>query len=183
MAKVRKNIAMQGLTGILGDQFLVRTDKAGRTIVGTKPTFKSSRTFSEAQAAHQESFREAEAYAKSAKDLEIYVKKAERTPMNAYNIAVSDWYNLPEVKEIDLSAWNGQPGQVIRVRALDDVKVTQVQVVISNAQGQVLEQGTAEALSETRWAYTTTTQVSGAAQVLVTAWDLPGHSGQLTAQK
>ena len=59
MARVRKNMAMQGLTGLLGDQFLMRTDKAGRTIVSSRPVFKEGRAFSQAQADHQEAFREA----------------------------------------------------------------------------------------------------------------------------
>ncbi len=182
MARVRKNMAMQGLTGLLGDQFLMRTDKAGRTIVSSRPVFKEGRAFSQAQADHQEAFREAALYAKGAKDLEVYIRKAERTPQNAYNIAVADWFSPPEVKEVDLSEWDGQAGQVIRVRALDDVKVERVEVALRDAQGTVLEQGPAQAADESWWTYTTRAQASGATQVLATAWDLPGHSGQLMAQ-
>ena len=182
MARVRKNIAMQGLTGILGDQFVVRTDKAGRTIVGTKPTFKENREFSEAQMTHLEDFREAVKYAKSAKELDIYVKKAEGTPQNAYNIAVADWFNAPQVKELDVTAWNGQPGQTIRVKAMDDVKVDKVNVLISDANGEVLEQGPAEPVDELWWAYTTTTQTTGSPKVVATARDLPGHTAEMSWQ-
>ena len=141
MARVRKNLAMQGLTGKLGDQFVIRTDKAGRTIVGTKPTFSEGRQFSDAQVTHHEEFREAVAYAKSAKDLDIYVQKAGGTPQNAYNVAVADWFNKPEIKELDVTGWNGAPGGTIRVRAMDDVQVAQVNVVITDSTGAVQEQG------------------------------------------
>ena len=54
MAKVRKNIVIQGLSGSLGEQLVIKQDKAGRTIVGISPQFDPNRTFSEAQIATQE---------------------------------------------------------------------------------------------------------------------------------
>ncbi len=80
MARVRKNMAMQGLTGLLGDQLLLRTDKAGRTIVGARPTFNEGQVFTPAQVSHHEDFRAAVTYAKGAKGLEVYAKKAAGTP-------------------------------------------------------------------------------------------------------
>lgn len=182
MAKVRKNMAMQGLTGMLGDQFLVRTDKAGRTIVSSRPTFKDSRAFSAVQVTHQEAFRDATTYAKGAKGLEAYIKKAAGTPLNSYNVAVGDWLNPPEVKEVDTSAWDGTAGKTIRVLAVDDVQVTQVEVSILDARGDVLEHGLAAAAEGAWWTYTTTADGSNAAQVQVVAKDLPGHTGQKVLQ-
>jgi len=156
MAKVRKNMAMQGLTGMLGDQFLVRTDKAGRTIVSSRPTFKDNRAFSAVQVTHQESFRDATTYAKGAKGLEVYAKKAAGTPLNSYNVAVGDWFNPPEVKEVDMSAWDGTAGKTIRILAVDDVQVSQVEVSILDARGDVLEHGPAAPAEGAWWTYTTT---------------------------
>jgi len=182
MAKVRKNMAMQGLTGMLGDQFLVRTDKAGRTIVGSRPTFKDNHAFSAVQVTHQEAFRDATTYAKGAKGLEVYVKKAAGTPLNAYNVAVGDWLNPPEVKEVDMSAWDGTAGKTIRVLAVDDVQVAQVEVSILDARGDVLEHGPAAPAEGAWWTYTTTADGANAAQVTAMARDLPGHTGQKTLQ-
>ena len=179
MARVRKNMAMQGLTGKLGDQFVLRTDKAGRTIVGTKPTFNESRQYSEAQMTHHEAFRDAVAYAKSAKELDIYVRKAAGTPQNAYNVAVADWFNPPQIKELDVTAWNRGPGQTIRVKAMDDVQVTQVNVVITDNAGAVQEQGQATQADGLWWNYTTTATAPEGPRLVVTARDLPGHTAQM----
>ena len=179
MARVRKNLAMQGLTGKLGDQFVIRIDKAGRTIVGTKPTFSEGRQFSDAQVTHHEEFREAVAYAKSAKDLDIYVQKAAGTPQNAYNVAVADWFNKPQIKELDVTGWNGGPGQTIRVRAMDDVQVAQVNVVITDNAGTVQEQGQAVQADGLWWNYTTTGTAPEGPRMVVTARDLPGHTAQM----
>ncbi len=89
MAKVSKNIIIQGLSGSLGDQIVIRQDKAGRTIVSVKPAFDPDYQFNEAQLEHQEQFRVATTYAKDAKTNEEYVSKAEGTPLTPYNVAVA----------------------------------------------------------------------------------------------
>lgn len=103
MAKVRNNIIIQGLSGSLGDQLVIKQDKAGRTIVGVAPAFDPNRTFTEAQAEQHEKFRNASIYAKGAKNDEVYVDKAEGTPLNPYNVAMADWFHAPEIKGIDVS--------------------------------------------------------------------------------
>jgi len=40
---------MQGLSGKLGDQLIIKAAKGGRTIVSAKPAFNGERVFSEAQ--------------------------------------------------------------------------------------------------------------------------------------
>ena len=179
MAKVRNNVMVRGLSGSFGDQMVIKIDKAGRTIVSNKPEFNENRQFTEAQLAQQEAFREAVVYAKDAKTEEVYVQKAEGTPMSPYNVALADWLHAPEIKEIDASEWNGQAGQVIRVRAMDDVQVTKVSVAISDENGVVLEQGQAVAAEGAWWNYTTTEAASGNPKILATAEDLPGHITQL----
>ena len=78
--------------------------------------------------------------------------------------------------DIDASAWNGAVGQVIRVKAIDDVQVTQVTVVITDNADVVLEQG--QAVRETDslwWSYTTTATAPAESRIVVSARDLPGH--------
>jgi hypothetical protein len=173
MAKVRNNVVVRGLSGSFGDQMIIKVDKAGRTIVSNKPEFDENRAFTPAQQTQQERFREAVAYAKDAKDLAVYAAKAEGTPMHPYNVALADWFHAPEIKEIDLSDWTGQAGQYIRILAMDDVQVTQVSVVITDAQDAVLEQGTAvKDDASPWWIYTTKTTATGSPKVLATAEDL-----------
>ncbi len=111
----------------------------------------------------------------------MYQAKAEGKATSSYNEAMADWFHEPEIKEIDVSAWTGQAGQAIRVKALDDVQVKKVTIVISDDQGVVLEQGEAESIDGLWWGYTTTAAVTVAqAMILATAQDLPGHVGQMT---
>jgi len=183
MAKVRNNVIVRGLSGSFGEQMVIRIDKAGRTIVSNKPEFDENRVFTSDQQAQQEKFREAVAYAKDVKEEEVYVTKAEGTPMSPYNVAMADWFHAPEVKEIDLDAWTGGSGQPIRIRAMDDVKVTEVTVVITDAEDAVLEQGGA-GFDGQWWIYTTTTNITEPTpNVLVSVKDLPGHIAEMTKQK
>ena len=180
MAKVRNNILVRGLSGAVGEQFVIRKDKAGRTIVSNKPEFDENRQFSEAQLAQQEAFREASAYAQTAKDQEVYVAKAEGTPLHPRNVAMADWLHEPQIKDIDLSGWSGLAGQVIRIQAVDDVQVRQVTVVITDEAGAVLEQGSAVRAEGLWWNYTTTQAASGTPKVIASAQDLPGHIAKMT---
>ena len=177
MAKVRNNIVIKGLSGSLGDQLVLKQDKAGRTIVSVKPDFDPNHEFSAAQKEVQEHFREATAYAKTAKTNEVYVAKADGAAHSAYNVAVADWFHAPEVLELDASAWDGQAEQVIRIKAMDDVQVTAVSVVITTAADVVVEQGQAIQADGLWWEYTTSADFTapGQPKVIVTARDLPGH--------
>lgn len=183
MAKVRSNIIIQGLSGMLGNQLVIKQDKAGRTIVSVRPTFDENREFTEEQKAHQEAFKEATAYAKDAKGEAVYAEKAEGTPMTSYNVAVADWFHPPEITEVDLSAWTGQIGETIRVKAVDDVKVEQVTIVITDEADAVLEQGAATQAVGLWWEYTTTAEASGNPKVVAAAMDLPGHIDEVVQQK
>ena len=177
MAKVGNNIFIRGLSGVLGQQFVVRTDKAGRTIISIKPGPNPNLTFNAAQVAHQNAFREAIAYAKVAKDQPVYIAKAQATLRKAFNLAVADWFNKPEILELDVSGWTGEINQSIRVKAQDDTQVVKVQVVIRAANGALLEQGEAVPSEWLWWTYHTQTLVpmTLAPQVTATAQDLPGH--------
>ena len=175
MAKVRKNLVIQGLSGSLGEQLVIRHDRAGRTIVAVSPSFDPNRTFTSEQLQVQERFRQATAYAKAAQEEDVYVEKADGKAVSAYNVAVADWFHAPEILEVDLSAWDGVQGQVIRVKVMDDVQVTQVNVVITDEQGDAIEQGVANHEGGLWWSYTTTENASGTPRVVASARDLPGN--------
>ncbi len=175
MAKVHNNVLARGVSGLLGDQLVLKRDKAGRTILSNRPHFSENRVFTPAQRAQQERFRAARVYAREAKNLEVYQAKAAGTPQTPSNVAMTDWFHLPEIREVDLSNWTGQAGQLIRVRAVDDVQVRQVSVVILDESDAVLEQGPATAEDGDRWVYRTTVTASAPTKVVVKAEDLPGH--------
>jgi hypothetical protein len=180
MATVRNNIIMQGLSGGLGNQIILRQDKAGRTIIATRPRRNPNRVFSETQQQHRNNFREAAAYAQSARTAPIYVSKAAGTPMNPYNVALADWFHAPEILDMDLGDWSGQPGKVIRVKAIDDVLVSDVTVRIQGAGGALLEQGEATQADGLWWEYTTKSTGSGSLTVFAAAQDMPGNITEMS---
>ena len=184
MAKVYNNIFVRGLTGAIGDQFVIRKTRSGKTIIANKPTFDENREFTETQKTQQKAFREAAAYAKFARGQEVYINKANGTGATAYNIAVADWFGQPEVLEIDASAWTGQSGEIIRVKAQDNVQVASVRLSIDNGNGTTYEQGEAAQVDGLWWIYTTQNPVSleSAPRIVATAQDLPGNSADMIWQ-
>ena len=165
MAKVKKNIIVEGLSGSLGKDHYVRITRDGRTIIGLKPDF-SNRQFSEGQLDHQSRMKQAAAYAKVAsKTNPIYAQKALGKSKNAYNIALGDWFNPPVVNYIDWDQGH------IRVQASDDVIVTKVTITMLNEVGKCLEQGNAELKLGVWWEY----QTAHNGLIRVEAWDLAGN--------
>jgi len=183
MAKVNGNIFMDRLTGMLGDQMIIKQVRGGRTIISKKASFIGEREFSPAQLAQQQAFREAAAYGKMMKDEEIYITKANGGAKTPYNIAVGDWFNRPEILEIDLSQWVNGDGGTIRVRAQDDVRVEQVKVAIADETGALLEEGEAQDVGALWWEYSTAQAAANNMRVTVAARDLPGHVTERTELK
>ena len=179
MATVRRNIVIEGLGGMLGDQLILKRDKAGRTIISIKPRFDENREFTPAQLAQQEKFQEATAYAKDAAQTEaVYAEEAEGTAKSAYNVAVADWFHPPEVREIDLSGYTGEVGEVIRAKVADNVQVEAVSVMITSDTDVLVEQGQMTHEQGLWYTYTTTADCpAGPARVIVAGTDLPGHIG------
>ena len=182
MAKVFNNIVLSGLTGSLGDKLVLRRGRRGQTIVSKKPVFAPDREFSAAQKEHQQAFREAAAYAKAAKNKQVYLEKAEKTGQAPYNLAVRDWFNKPQIKALDVTGWNGQAGQAILIKAVDDVQISRVSVVITDGNGTVFEQGNAQPGEASWWIYVTTVPTNGNRHLEVTAMDLPGNKASTTWQ-
>ncbi len=169
MAKLTNNAVISGLSGSLGKDHYARHRKDGRTIISRKPDF-SNRQFSEAQIEVQSGMKAASAYARVAcKVNPIYAmlakKKAKKKVRNAYNVAVGDWFNAPEIDRIE---WHDGH---IRVLASDDVLVTKVTVTILNEAGQRLEQAEAHSSQGILWDY----QAMHRGLVRVEAWDFPSN--------
>jgi len=165
MAKVKQNAILQGISGILDKELVFRQMKDGRTIISTKPDF-SNRTFSKEQLAHQRRFQEAAAYARdAAKTNPIYAQLAKETSKNAYNIALSDWFNRPVIHEVQ------QQSEVIHVKVTDNVLVAKVHITILDEQGKAIEQGEAILQEDQLWEYIT--RVEG--KIRAEAWDLAGN--------
>jgi hypothetical protein len=98
MAKLKRNVLIEGLSGTLGKDLVFRQMRDGRTIVSTK---FSNRVFSNGQLTHQSRFQQAAAYARqAARTNPIYAELAKGTTKTAYNVALSDWFHPPVIHEI-----------------------------------------------------------------------------------
>ncbi len=136
MAYVKKNIVTEGLSGKLGNNIVFR-NVGGKTIVTVKPD-TSKRTDSEAQKQHKRRFRAGTINAKKASQDPIiregYAAKV-KPGQSPYNIALADYFNAPEINEVDLSFFRGTKGSPVLVQVTDDYLVTEVKVAIYDPQG------------------------------------------------
>jgi hypothetical protein len=165
MAKVRDNLLIRGLSGKLGDQFVIRQLRDGTTIVCVKPDF-SRRILSEAQKDHHRRVKEAAAYAGPAsRENPIYAELAAGTLKNAYNVALGDWFHPPVIHRVE------RKGDAIRIQASDDVVVAGVEVVVWDDQGRAVERGEALQGKGHWWEYVP----REAGTVMVEARDLAGN--------
>jgi hypothetical protein len=161
---------MKALSGALGG-LVFRPMPDGSVVVSTPPHYGPHRKYSQGQKDHQRRFRQAAFYARvAAKTQPIYAELAAGTMKTPYNIALSDWFNPPIVKQIV------QRGGRIFVEASDNVIVTRVQVTLLDEAGTVLEKGEAMRGEGDLWEYASTLEGK---TVMAEAWELPGHMSKL----
>jgi hypothetical protein len=123
--------------------------------------------FSEGQLTHQSRFQQAVAYAcEAAKTNPLYAQLAKGTSKNAYNLALSDWFNPPVIHSV------AQNDDCILVEASDNIQVTRVLVRISDHEGQILEEGEARLMHDNLWKYATDSMEGN---VTVEAFDPAGN--------
>jgi hypothetical protein len=165
MAKVKRNVLIQGISGTIGKNLVFRQMKDGSTIVSTKQDF-SNRVFSQGQLTHQSRFQEAVAYARTAaKTNPMYAELAKGTMKTAYNIALSDWFNPPVIHAVR------REGEVIQVEATDNVAVAKVLVSVLDEEGKAVEQGEAVLQGDQVWEY----RAGVVGRVRVEVWDFAGN--------
>ena len=162
MSEVDLNETVNGYRGSIGR--LVFKRYKGRTIVGRKPRVDKPPTA--AQIAHRERFKEAAAFGKSvAADpalLEFYTPIALERNISVHALAMGDFMKLPSIKPLRLSKYKGQIGDVIEIRAVDDIGLADLNVEICAQDGTLIERGKAVEIGEGsgKWIYTATAQVA-----------------------
>jgi hypothetical protein len=141
---------------------------------------------SAAQVEVRDRFRMAAIWAKNVLadplQLAAYQAKAKnvKTP---FLLAVTDFLKPPRISEINDSGYNGHAGDEILVSAIDDFKVKEVSVVITDPSGTLIEEGQCQPDGTSMyWKYTATVEVSSLSGVGITAVakDNPGHTGEST---
>jgi hypothetical protein len=181
MANIYRNIYIRGLNGVDGDQAVYCTTHSGKTIFvrgdrcdGNWKTMSMSIPKREPAA-----IRAAAAYAYFAKTQDVYLNLECETGVSAYTLAIADWFGRPKVLEMDIDGWTGQIGQIIRVKARDNIMVAAVTVVIRDPQRNFLEMGEAVKPEDGGpwWNYRTQTRVNmdPFPSVAAIVQDLPGN--------
>jgi hypothetical protein len=171
---------LQSVRGKVGD--LVFSKRNGGVFISRRPE-NGNRILSAAQEAVQERFRQAALYGKSAmadpQVRALYEAQAKKRKQPIFSVMIENFFKPPSLEEIDMSAYTGQPGSTIGVRASDDFDVMSVGVAIFDASNAPIENGAAvqSATDSGRWVYTLTTTIASGThiRVEVTATDRPGH--------
>ena len=185
MAESKNNVVTHGLSGKVGDM-LVFSQRHGKTFVSRKPRIKEDRQATAEQQQHQQRFQQAIIYAKSAitdGSTKAAYDAVKQPGQSAFNVAVADLFNAPDIESIDISGYNGNIGDNIIIRAMDDFMMASVQVTITNADGSEVESGNAvqDASNALNWTYTATqnnTTLAGD-KITVLASDMPGNLTQM----
>jgi hypothetical protein len=176
MARLKGNIAMKGVSGMLGANIVFR-QVGEKTVLSNRPTKR--KRLSPGQKTTVKRFTRAQRYAKERMTdpamKALYKKGITAKKTSAYAVAASDFLNPPKLHYIKVPDYNGAVDTVITIKATDDFRVASVDVSITNGHGVLLETGPATAyrLKPFIWKYKTTvmnTAVSGTI-VKVTAKD------------
>ncbi|MCX6268064.1 MAG: hypothetical protein NTW16_11995 [Bacteroidetes bacterium] len=166
--------------GLLGEEVVVKQGSKGKNVV-RMATVKTKRTLSEKQEASRDRLVRAGKYARKAMEdpalREFYISRSVNGK-TAYREASNDFLRLPVIREIDISTYRGNPGDMICIDATDMIALTKVSLQINAADGTGVESGSCvEELPTGMYIYTTTTAVADISglTVTVTVSDIPGN--------
>jgi hypothetical protein len=185
MAHSNNSVITGKLSGTLGRELVFR-DWEGKTVVAKAPKARSGAPGPD-QLQRQEKFLLASRYAKAVKDgtdqgIKDAYTAALRPRQNLFSRALEDYMSPPVVKSVNSGAYTGVVGSTITVRAVDDFRVTGVQVEIQAANGTLLEKGNAvQQVNGVDWTYTATqanNPLTGS-KIKAIATDVPGNEGTL----
>jgi hypothetical protein len=179
MAKADNNVILSHLSGSIGNQITIR-QTGGKTIVSKKQR-KSRKRLSPMQVQVKVNFKGTSRRAMQLlndPDLKDFYESVKRGGQTAYNMAVKDVSNPPEIESINADLYSGKAGEQIIIRAIDVFRVYRVTVTIYSADDVLLEQGNAIiARNGKDWSYTTTkaNKVLKGAKIAAEAEDVPGN--------
>ena len=176
--KLVLNSSIQKLTGTM-DGWVYR-QRDGQTVVSRRPRRSGPQEESAAQSRQRDRFAEAIAYARRVLadplQRQWYTEFARARGRRADKVLVSDYLTAPEIRQVDLTGYHGQPGDLIRAMAEDDIEVVEVKVTIATSAGEKLEEGLAARVHGI-WQYVATTAAAAGADLRITlaAKDRPGN--------
>jgi hypothetical protein len=170
MALVKDNILLRLVRGSLGDQITIY-ERNGQIIMAKKRG-PSNKKPSEKQLEARYKMIVAAAYAKEIlkdPELKAYYKSKAGPGQNAYNMAIKDAYNSPEIQNIRLE------DTTVVVKTKDEFRVADVAIRVLDAAGTILERGMAVlGRNGVDWYYKAGSLPAGG-KLIVVAVDLPGN--------
>ena len=182
MAKIKGNIIMMNLSGMLGKQIIIK-HRNGKPYACAPPTIDENRPLTPNKKAWREKFRLLAAYAKAAtrdpQKKAAYLAAA-KPGQTAYNVAFMAARYAPVVTALSVQGYAGKRNDKIFVQATDDFKVCSVKVAIYSTTGELIEEGDASP-DDVIWMYKTTRlnkNVIGT-KIIAKAYDLPGNEGAM----
>ncbi|WP_293297939.1 hypothetical protein [Pedobacter sp. UBA4863] len=182
MAKSENNEVMFGARGRVGNLVVFKNFGNNQTVISKRPKRPENPMYTAKQVAVKQKFREAVLYAKGAiedPDLATFYQVFAKPGISAYNLALADYCKAPEITLIDTVNYQGQISDQIKVRAIDNFRVTEVKVSIHDAADALLESGLATlSANNVDWIYESSIQQSNLAGTKITAEakDTPGNT-------
>ncbi|HEV3224810.1 MAG TPA: hypothetical protein VGZ90_18145 [Puia sp.] len=185
MANANNSVITGKFRGALGKELVFR-EWEGKTVVAKAPKARTGNP-TPGQVQTQDKFLLASRYAKAVikgqdQGIRDAYSAALRPRQNLYSRALEDFLSPPVVKKIGTGNYTGVIGSTIKIRAVDDFRVTSVQVEIHAANGTLLEKGDAvQQLNGVDWTYTATqanNPLTGS-KINAIATDVPGNEGTL----
>lgn len=177
MAHADIDTALGAIHGKL-DGFVYRTYR-GRTFICKKPEFAGPRA--PGQLETQATFAEGSAFAdlvKADPELRAFYGAAGKRRRNNYRqMAISDYFSVPEIVRFDATDYSPATGGPLKVSALEKVEVARVHVALLAADGTCVLEGEALGIQPHVWDVPPlTTGVPIPVRAVVTAYDRPGNA-------
>jgi hypothetical protein len=182
MAKSENNEVMFGARGRVGNLVVFKNFGSNQTVIAKRPKIAENPMYTAKQLAVKLKFREAVVYAKGVINnptLAAIYQLAAKPGTSAYNLALADYCKAPEISSIDADNYQGQIGDQIRVRAIDNFGVSEVKLSIYDAAELLVESGLAtQSSNSVDWFYPATTLNGnlGGTKITVEAKDAPGNT-------
>lgn len=184
MTKVRFHGPIAGFSGAMGEMVFADQEKKGRTLAYMKKHYDPSQAQLNQWAHFKESARRAKAALENPVTRAFYEAIADARDSSTYAVAFTDFLVLPSFKAINLSEYKGRVGDPIRIRAVDDIGLADVEVTLSANDGTQIEQGKAveDGTGTGLWIYTATVPVSLGSDIFieVVGVDHAGSQAQIT---
>ncbi len=190
MARIVYNPGIETISGGVGG-FVYRQHKDGALTVAKRPLSDPDRIPTEAQAQHQQLFKEASArYERLMEDASIrqayeQIRTGRGPTSRLRALVMGEIMKAPEIRTVDLSHYTGAVGDQIRIVAGDSVGVLRLTLTVHDTtSGEDLE--TAEKLladkitGTVEWLYTATAALPDESlhhivDIVVKAYDLAGN--------